>query len=93
MSPVRDGGGAPCESVRAAANAKLSSVENQLRDLTALRRELRGILKDWDELLAHCGPGKRAHLLETLASPNSNHNRHDGVPGRRINQLRKRRSK
>jgi len=67
---VRDRGGAPCKEVRAVAAAKLSSVEAQMRDLVALRRELRSILSDWDQALAKCGPGKRANLLEALVSRN-----------------------
>jgi|SRR6476469_5660019 len=86
---VRDSGGAPCKSVRAAAAAKLASVEAQLRDLLALREELRSMLKDWDELLAQCGPGERAHLLETLASGNGNQKRRAASETRQINQIRK----
>lgn len=67
---VRDQGGAPCAEVRALATAKLNEVETRLRDLTNLRNELRTVLKDWDTRLAERGPGRRAHLLESLGPGN-----------------------
>lgn len=63
---VRDHGGAPCMEVRALAAAKLSDIENRLREMSELRRELRTVLKDWDKRLEQRAPGQRAHLLETL---------------------------
>jgi DNA-binding transcriptional MerR regulator len=65
---VRDHGGAPCRRVRELATAKLSSVEEQLADMSALREELRSTLKDWDARLARSTPGAPAGLLEALAS-------------------------
>ena len=61
---IRDDGGAPCREVRALAAAKLESMEVQLRDLTALRNQLRKMLKAWDATLAGTPRGKRAWLLE-----------------------------
>jgi len=65
---VRDRGGAPCRRVRELASDKLSSVEAQLADMSALRDELRSTLQDWDARLARSTPGAPAGLLEALAS-------------------------
>jgi len=64
---VRDGGGAPCEEVRRLAAQKLLNVQDQLRELTALRDEIQQTLNDWDARLAHRLQGKRANLLESLS--------------------------
>lgn len=64
---VRDGGGAPCEEVRRLAAQKLVNVQDQLRELTELRDDLQGTLRDWDERLARRPQGKRANLLESLS--------------------------
>ncbi len=64
---VRDAGGAPCEEVRRIATQKLLHVQEQLRELTALRDDLQGTLKDWDTRLAQRANGKRANLLESLS--------------------------
>ena len=65
---VRDRGGAPCHEVRALAAIKLTEVETQLGELTALRDELRKLLKNWDALLAKNSPPERAGLLESLVA-------------------------
>lgn len=65
---VRDGGGAPCHEVRALAAVKLSHIEAQLKDLTAMRNDLKRTLEDWDERLKKTRPKEPAHLLESLAS-------------------------
>jgi len=54
--------------VRALAETKLTEVEIQLGELTALRAELRRLLKNWDALLAKNSPPKRAGLLESLVA-------------------------
>ena len=69
---VRDRGGAPCHEVRALAGSKLSHVERQLKDLVALRDELRATLKDWDSRLAQKAASGRANLLESLINNESN---------------------
>jgi DNA-binding transcriptional MerR regulator len=66
---VRDGGGAPCRQVRKIAAAKLESIEERLRELVALRDELRATLKDWDARLAKRPARQRSRLLETPNSP------------------------
>ena len=65
---VRDRGGAPCQQVRALAGTKLTDVETQLGELTALRDELRRLLKNWDALLSKNSPPERAGLLESLVA-------------------------
>jgi DNA-binding transcriptional MerR regulator len=65
---VRDRGGAPCQQVRALAGKKLTEVETQLDELTALRDELRRLLRNWDKLLAKNSPPERARLLESLST-------------------------
>lgn len=69
----RDRGGAPCRRVRELAAEKLSAVESQLLDLSALRDELRRSLRDWDKRLAQTDPAAPAGLLEALASSKNNH--------------------
>jgi len=64
---VRDAGGAPCEEVRKLATQKLINVQDQLRELSALRDDLQHTLKDWDTRLARRSKGKRANLLESLS--------------------------
>lgn len=63
---IRDGGGAPCRRVRELATKKLDIIEQRLRDLIALRDELRVTLNDWDARLAKTPPHRRARLLEGL---------------------------
>jgi len=64
---VRDAGGAPCEEVRKLAAQNLVNVQDQLRELTALRDELQKTLSDWDTRLARRPGGKRVNLLESLS--------------------------
>src|SRR6478752_10346668 len=61
---TRDQGGIPCGRVRALAAAKLEQVELRLRELTALRNDLRAALQTWDTQLAKTPAGKRAGLLD-----------------------------
>jgi len=65
---VRDRGGAPCQQVRALAGTKLTDVETQLGELTALRDRLHRLLKNWDALLAKNSLRERAGLLESLVA-------------------------
>src|SRR3982750_4444426 len=48
---VRDEGGTPCRSVRAAAQQMLTDVEQQIADLTVKREQMRHMLALWDERL------------------------------------------
>jgi DNA-binding transcriptional MerR regulator len=65
---VRDKGGAPCREVRSLAQRKLEEVEADLSHLTDLRNDLRGLLKEWDELLINKSHAGRAGLLDALAA-------------------------
>jgi MerR family transcriptional regulator, copper efflux regulator len=66
----RDKGGVPCREVRALAETKLRRLEEQLREMTCLRDELRATLKDWDSRLAAANE-QRAGLLEALVAAES----------------------
>ena len=86
---VRDRGGAPCHQVRALAGTKLTDLETQLGELTALRDELRRLLKNWDALLTKNPPPKRAGLLESLvASDTRRRTRSERLTQTRINRKR-----
>jgi len=63
---IRDGGGAPCERVRALAQSKLRQLNQQIKDLSALRNNLSAVLKDWNRRLGRSGKGRPARLLENL---------------------------
>jgi MerR family transcriptional regulator, copper efflux regulator len=65
---VRDAGGAPCRQVRELAAVKLDEVESLLQELTAVRNELRKLLKDWDQRLDSMPAEEPARLLEMLAA-------------------------
>lgn len=65
---VRDAGGAPCRQVRALAQAKLEEIETLVREATAMRDELRALLKDWDGRLSSAAESEPAKLLESLAA-------------------------
>jgi DNA-binding transcriptional MerR regulator len=62
----RDRGGAPCRSVRAMVGDRLEHLDRQLEELTTLRRELRGLLAQWDERLAVTPAGTQARLLDSF---------------------------
>jgi DNA-binding transcriptional MerR regulator len=65
---TRDAGGAPCRHVRELAAAKLDEIETLVRELTAMREEMRELLKDWDRRLESVEADEPARLLETLAA-------------------------
>jgi len=64
---ARDRGEAPCRTVRELAGSKLLLLEQRRRELDALCRQLRAVLKDWDSRLEGTKPGQRAGLLTALA--------------------------
>jgi DNA-binding transcriptional MerR regulator len=87
---ARERGTAPCREVRALAAAKLSDVETRLRELTALRDELRATLTDWDSRLSKTVDGARAGLLESLTgSDSSNRKRRAQAPAWRARKKEK----
>src|SRR4030095_2506914 len=68
---IFDQGGAPCHQVRSIAANKLAEIESHLREVTALRDELKVALKEWDLRLAKTASGQRAGLLQALAVRNN----------------------
>jgi DNA-binding transcriptional MerR regulator len=68
---VFDHGGAPCHEVRDLAAIKLAEIEDHLREVTAMRNELREAVADWDTRLAKTARGQRAGLLKALAARES----------------------
>jgi DNA-binding transcriptional MerR regulator len=78
---TRDQGGAPCEKVRALASAKLREVNQQIRDLIAMRGHLGRMLKNWDARLAGTGKGQPARLLEHMPSDLATKARTSGFAG------------
>ena len=83
---VRDAGGAPCEEVRKLAAQKLLNVQDQLRELTALRDDLQKTLRDWDARLARRAPGKQANLLESLPSETPAKRSHHSIKRKRSSE-------
>lgn len=65
---VRDGGGAPCRSVRALAGERLDDLNRRIEELLTLRDELRQLLAEWDGKLSNTPQGERAHLLEAFVN-------------------------
>jgi DNA-binding transcriptional MerR regulator len=63
---LRDRGKFPCREARRIAETKLNQLRVQIKDLTAMRRQIETILKDWDARLVRTGTGKPARLLENL---------------------------
>jgi DNA-binding transcriptional MerR regulator len=63
---VRDTGGAPCRTVRAAAEAMLEAIDQQIADLAVRREEMRKTLRVWDRTLQHTAAGTQGRLLERL---------------------------
>jgi hypothetical protein len=55
--------------VRDLAEKKLATIEQRLNEMTALRKELRAVLRDWDTKLAKTPPGRQSRLLEFLDLP------------------------
>jgi DNA-binding transcriptional MerR regulator len=60
----RDGGTAPCRSVRALAGEKLEGLDRRIEELTALREELVRMIEEWDVRLAATRGDEPARLLE-----------------------------
>ena len=65
---VRDRGGIPCHQARELGKVKLAEVEQRLAELSALRAQLKEVLRDWDRRLARTSNSERAGLLESLPS-------------------------
>ena len=67
----RDAGGAPCRDVFRIARTRLEELDNRIKGLIALRKELRQVIGDWEARLAATPPGKRAGLLDALGGLNA----------------------
>src|SRR5687768_2701203 len=80
---VRDTGGAPCRQVRDYAQALVAQIDERIRQLSAEKRLMAGMIREWDGKLARA-PGARAHLLEAVDLPAR------ATPARHL-RLRKRR--
>jgi len=63
---IRDEGGVPCHRVRALAESKLSQVQERIKELVGMRKQLEQTLKSWDAKLVRMRPGEQARLLEGL---------------------------
>jgi DNA-binding transcriptional MerR regulator len=63
----RERGSPPCQRVRSLIGERLTALDARLADLTALRDEMRWVVRDWDARLAETPPGKPARLLDMLA--------------------------
>jgi DNA-binding transcriptional MerR regulator len=62
----RDTGEPPCRRVRALVGDRLTALDRQLADLTALRDDMNALLREWDARLAQTPSGQRARLLDML---------------------------
>ena len=64
---ARDRGTPPCGKVRSLVGDRLVALERRLEELVVLRDQMKLLLRDWDERLAHTPQGQRARLLDMLA--------------------------
>ena len=62
----RERGEPPCRRGRALVGERLASLESRLSELSELRDEMRGLLREWDARLARTPGGQRARLLDVL---------------------------
>lgn len=63
----RERGSPPCRRVRQLVGDRLTALDGRLVELTALRDEMRVLLRDWDDRLATTPDGQPARLLDMLA--------------------------
>jgi DNA-binding transcriptional MerR regulator len=63
----RERGEPPCRRVRTLVGERLASLDTRLSELTALRDDMRRLVRDWDARLARTPQGQRARLLDVLA--------------------------
>jgi DNA-binding transcriptional MerR regulator len=64
----RDSGGAPCRQVQSLAREKLTELSHRKKELQRVCRLLKSKLKEWEAAIAKTPHGKRAGLLDSLAS-------------------------
>ena len=85
---LRDRGGAPCQQVRALAEAKLREAEARLIEIRELRDRLLSLLAQWDELIEVSGNGDRAGLLDALAQTDTSSQSHSPLRPAPLNRRR-----
>jgi DNA-binding transcriptional MerR regulator len=64
----RDRGIPPCQSVRAAGEQLVQSIEKQIAELSAARDSMRATLADWDARLTRAPKGSPAGLLANMGT-------------------------
>jgi DNA-binding transcriptional MerR regulator len=64
----RDLGRAPCRMVHSLARQKIRALGEQIRSLQELRRFLQRLTRDWSSRLRKTPPGRKAYLLDSLAT-------------------------
>jgi DNA-binding transcriptional MerR regulator len=64
----RDLGRAPCRTVHSLARQKIRALGDQIRGLQELRRFLQRLSRDWGCRLRKTPPGRKAYLLDSLAT-------------------------
>jgi DNA-binding transcriptional MerR regulator len=64
----RDAGGTPCWRVAGMAKDKITALDRQIAELSELRDWLSTEVADWNKRLEQTPSGKRAGLLESLAT-------------------------
>lgn len=69
----RDRGIPPCQSVRAAGERLVQSIEKQIAELSAARDSMRATLADWDERLTRAPKGFPSGLLANVGDVNHGH--------------------
>jgi DNA-binding transcriptional MerR regulator len=62
----RETGTPPCRRVRNLMSDRLNGLDARLAELTAIRDEMRVVLRDWDQRLAETPTEGRARLLDML---------------------------
>jgi DNA-binding transcriptional MerR regulator len=68
---IREAGGRPCDSVRAAAQQMLVAVDAHIAELISTRTRMQQTLRKWDRTLQRTPSDRQARLLERLAMPSS----------------------
>ena len=63
----RDTGGSPCHMVLSLTRQKHIELAEQIRSLQELKAFLAKLTRDWATRLRKTPPGKKAHLLDSLA--------------------------
>jgi DNA-binding transcriptional MerR regulator len=81
---VRDNGGAPCRRVLNLTEAKLRSLEQQIKELRTTQRYMRDLVREWRAKLEETSPGRQAKLLHSLADRQLPIKRNEPFPRRKL---------